>query len=117
MSLATIIATSEAEKTRVRPSAVLARHAKDIRQLFSKYGITDPRIFGSVARGTDTPDSDIDFLFSPPQDFGMLDGIALQRELETLLKVRVDLIIDSPFRATSLERAHAEAISLSRFAP
>lgn len=116
MSVVTTTVAQEAEKAQVLPSAVLVCHAKNVGLLFANYGINDPRVFGSVARGTDTPDSDIDFLFSAPQGFGMLDSIALERELETLLNVKVDLIVDSPYRAASLKQAHSEALPLSRFA-
>lgn len=115
MSLVTLAALQQAEETQALPSATLARHAEEVRKLFADYGIQHPQVFGSVARGNDTLDSDIDFLFPAPQGFGMLASIALQRELEALLEVKVDLIIDSPFRAASLYQAHQEAIPLSRF--
>ena len=48
------------------------------------------RLFGSVARGDNRPDSDVDvFVEMPPKIFGI---IALQQFLEDLLGVAVDVI-------------------------
>jgi predicted nucleotidyltransferase len=50
-----------------RPSLALAEHAAELRQLFSEVGLSNLRVFGSIARGEDTNASDIDLLadFAP----------------------------------------------------
>ncbi len=55
-----------------------------------EYGVTGLCIFGSVARGENGPDSDIDILVDmPPKIFALT---ALHRYLENLLQTSVDLI-------------------------
>lgn len=55
-----------------------------------EYGVTGLCLFGSVARGDNRPDSDVDILVDmPPKIFALS---ALHRYLESLLKVSVDLI-------------------------
>lgn len=55
-----------------------------------EYGVTGLCIFGSVARGDNGPDSDIDILVDmPPKTFALT---ALHRYLENLLQTSVDLI-------------------------
>lgn len=56
-----------------------------------KYGISKLGIFGSVARGEQTPDSDIDVCYEgQAPSFLTLDMI--QSELELLLDSKVDLV-------------------------
>jgi len=57
----------------------------------SKYGITRIGIFGSVARGEQTENSDIDICIeSPPMGLFVLSGLCIY--LEELLGMRVDII-------------------------
>lgn len=61
-------------------------HRDDILALAKQHGVTNIRLFGSVARGTDGPNSDIDFLIDPvlpvQNSFGFLD---FQQDVSTLL--------------------------------
>jgi predicted nucleotidyltransferase len=50
------------------------------------------RLFGSVARGDDRPDSDIDFLVDFSQESSLFDLMRMVRELEELLGHRVDVV-------------------------
>jgi uncharacterized protein len=50
------------------------------------------RLFGSVARGDDRPDSDIDLLVDFSQDSSLFDLMRMSRELEELLGHRVDVV-------------------------
>jgi uncharacterized protein len=50
------------------------------------------RLFGSVARGDDRPDSDIDLLVDFDQDSSLFDLIRMTRELEELLGHPVDVV-------------------------
>jgi predicted nucleotidyltransferase len=54
------------------------------------------RLFGSVAAGTDTPKSDIDFLVEFPKDYDLLKHrVGLAGDLEDLLGRRIDLIVEA----------------------
>jgi uncharacterized protein len=50
------------------------------------------RLFGSVARGDDKPDSDIDLLVDFDQDSSLFDLMRMTRELEELLGHPVDVV-------------------------
>jgi uncharacterized protein len=50
------------------------------------------RIFGSVARGDDRPDSDIDLLVDFAFDSSLFDLMRMARELEELLGHPVDVV-------------------------
>lgn len=55
-----------------------------------EYGVTGLSLFGSVARGDNHPDSDVDILVDmPPKVFALT---ALHRYLESILKTSVDLV-------------------------
>ncbi|HKC91842.1 MAG TPA: nucleotidyltransferase family protein [Candidatus Limnocylindria bacterium] len=51
----------------------------------------DLRVFGSVARGDETPQSDIDFLVELNPGRTLLDLIGFQQEAEDILGVGVDV--------------------------
>lgn len=55
-----------------------------------EYGVTGLCLFGSVARGQNSPDSDVDILVDMPPK--VIAFSALHRYLETLLQSSVDLI-------------------------
>ena len=67
------------------------------------------RVFGSVARGTDTEGSDVDFLIDANKGTTLLDLGGLQDDLQTLLGVKVDLLtpedVSKHFRDKILEEA------------
>ena len=50
------------------------------------------RVFGSVARGDDRPDSDIDLLVDFTPDSSLFDLMRMARELEELLGHPVDVV-------------------------
>lgn len=73
---------------------VLARRA-EILALAKKYGIERIRLFGSVARGEDKPQSDIDFLIEFPQGHvPSFDDYGIGSEFERLFHGRTVDIVD-----------------------
>ena len=58
------------------------------------YGVQNLRIFGSVAKGTSTPDSDIDFLVDLKQNRSLLDLGGLLMDLQSLLDCKVDIVTE-----------------------
>lgn len=66
---------------------------RQLAELCRKYGIAELDVFGSVARGSARPDSDVDLLYVrvPGNDLGM-DYFALQEDLEELFGRPVDLV-------------------------
>lgn len=63
-----------------------------LKPFVKKYGITSLGVFGSRARGTAKPNSDIDLLveFSSPKS--LFELVRIERELSEALKVKVDLL-------------------------
>lgn len=64
----------------------------DITELVAAYGASDVRVFGSVARGAERTDSDVDLLVELPADAGLFTLGRLRRDLEELLRARVDVV-------------------------
>jgi predicted nucleotidyltransferase len=62
-------------------------------QFCRRHGIARLALFGSVLRGQERPDSDVDLLveFLPGQRIGLIALAAIERELSTLLGRKVDL--------------------------
>jgi uncharacterized protein len=60
--------------------------------LARKYGIRQVRLFGSVVRGDDRPDSDLDVLVDFEPRRTLLDLIGFEQDLEELFGRKVDVI-------------------------
>jgi uncharacterized protein len=71
----------------------LYSHRDMLHQIATRYGASNLRLFGSVARGEERPDSDIDLLIDLADDRGFGDYLALAEELEALLQRKVDLVL------------------------
>jgi predicted nucleotidyltransferase len=93
----------------MKPSTALASHRAAIRRLVESHRARNARVFGSVLRGVDTDDSDLDILVDPAPGATLFDLGGLHVELEELLGVSVDLLTpgDLPpnFRAQVLAEA------------
>lgn len=61
-------------------------------EIASHYGASNIRVFGSVARGEEDENSDIDFLMDIEKGRSLLDIVRLKRSLESLLHHRVDIV-------------------------
>jgi hypothetical protein len=59
--------------------------------ILEKYGVSRAGVFGSVVRGEDTADSDIDILVEIERRMSLLDFAGLKVELEEALGREVDL--------------------------
>ena len=84
------------QATRPLPSVVLDRYREDVQRLAAEHHLAYVRVFGSVARGTDTLSSDIDLLVTPDEDASLLDLAAFMLDVEALTGYEVDVISDAP---------------------
>jgi hypothetical protein len=84
----------------------------ELKRLAAVHGVADVRVFGSVARGTDRPDSDIDLLVDVTPGTGIFALGRLRAELEDLLGAPVDLVPQGDVKPDVRARAEREAVSL-----
>lgn len=76
------------------PHDALAAHRRAFADLARRYGFSNLRVFGSAARGTDTPGSDLDVLVTRAPGTGLLTVAAFAAEASALLGVEVDVVTD-----------------------
>ncbi len=69
----------------MRPSEVLEKNRQAIREATKRFNATNPRVFGSVARGEDRPDSDLDILVDALPGSTLLTLGGLQDALEQMM--------------------------------
>ena len=74
-------------------------------------GLSEVRVFGSVARGTAGAVSDVDLLVHPAPEASVFDLAGFMAEVEELLGVGVDVVSDRGTGPT-MERILAEAVAL-----
>jgi predicted nucleotidyltransferase len=77
---------------------LLKTYRKEILETAMRNGAVDVRVFGSIARGDDRPDSDIDFLVNLEPGRSLLDLARLLRELNALLDRPVDVVTEAGLR-------------------
>ena len=76
----------------------LQRNRDGVRALLSEAGFGRPEVFGSVARGEDRPDSDVDVLVDLPAGIGLFALAGAKRQASELAGVPVDLVPRSGLR-------------------
>ena len=74
-------------------------------------------VLGNVARGEDSPDSDIDLLVDLPEATSLFAVLALEGRLERTLKVKVDLPPVTSLKARVRAEALADAVAMCRRDP
>lgn len=77
---------------------LLTTRRKEILEIAARNGAVNVRVFGSVARGENRPDSDIDFLVNLEAGRSLMDLARLLRELHNLLGYPVDVITEAGLR-------------------
>lgn len=77
---------------------LLKTYRKEILETAMRNGAVNVRVFGSIARGDDRPDSDIDFLVNLEPGRSLLDLARLLRELNALLDRPVDVVTEAGLR-------------------
>lgn len=92
-----------------RPSLALERHASQLVELGKNHGITNIRVFGSVARGQDHHSSDVDLLVDVDRGRSYFDVGAFQVEAQRLLGFPVDVVVDSGDR-DGMDHVRATAV-------
>ncbi len=96
----------------MRPSELLPQYRETIRRLISEAGMTNPRVFGSVVRGEDREDSDLDILVDPAPRASLLAMEILQSRLASVTGIKIDLRTPEEIHLKFRGRVLAEAASL-----
>lgn len=80
----------------MRPSSILKERIAAVKKIATKYegkGLSNLRVFGSVADGTDTENSDIDFLVDLERPVSLFTIGGMHYELENALGCSIDLVM------------------------
>ena len=91
---------------------IFRKHRQAIRSIGRTYGVRSVKLFGSVARGQERPDSDVDFLVEMDSGRSLFDLGGFQMELEELLGCKVDVVTVKGIRKRIRARAMEEAVPL-----
>lgn len=95
----------------VRPSEMLRLLRQQALEVIGRHRGSAPQVFGSVARGADRPESDVDLLVMFAEGAGITDLLAMEDELADLLTVPVD-VVSMGSSGPVIDRALNEAIPL-----
>jgi uncharacterized protein len=72
----------------------LRRHRAAVLEVADRHGVTDVRVFGSVARGDEGEESDLDLLVHLPEGAGLFALGRFKQDVEQLLRIPVDVVPD-----------------------
>jgi hypothetical protein len=89
------------------------RHRReDLVAAAAAHGVSNLRVFGSVARGEDRVDSDVDLLADFPPGLSLFGLGRLEADLEGILGTRVDLIPAADLKPGVREQVESDLIPL-----
>jgi uncharacterized protein len=98
----------------MKPMALesLRRCRREIFELAARHGARNVRVFGSIVRGDDHEESDVDLLVDIEPGRTLLDVIALEQDLQQLLGKKVQVLTEGGLSPYMQRRILAEAASL-----
>ena len=67
----------------------IERNREEIHRIAARHGARNVRVFGSVARGEDRSDSDVDLLVEMQDDRSLLDLVGLEQESRSFSNARL----------------------------
>ncbi len=81
----------------MRPSEIIDKYRNDLRTIAHRHGVTNVRVFGSVARQEDHEDSDIDLLVDAGEDTSLFDLARIRVEVRDLTGCEIDIHTSDSF--------------------
>jgi predicted nucleotidyltransferase/DNA-binding XRE family transcriptional regulator len=87
----------------------LRRHRRRLLDAARECGVRTVRVFGSLARGEDAPDSDIDLLVDLQPGRTLLDLAAFRRQAQAILGLPVDVATPDMLKERIRAEVQAEA--------
>jgi len=94
----------------MRPSVALQIYREQIKVIVLAHRASNVRVFGSVIRGEDTDDSDLDLLVEPTPETSLMDIGAIRHELKSLLGVNVDVLTPNALPDSFREKVLTESV-------
>jgi predicted nucleotidyltransferase len=91
---------------------ILEEKRNDILNIAAKHGAYNVRVFGSVARGEDRPDSDVDLLVDVGTATSSWFPAGLILDLEQILGRRVEIVTEKGLNPHLREHVLREAVTL-----
>jgi len=92
--------------------ADILKRREEIIAVAQRNGASNVRIFGSVARGDTTAQSDLDLIVRFEPNRSLMDHAMLIEELQELLGVKVDVVSEGDLRDRFQNRVLKEAVPL-----
>ena len=96
----------------MKPSEAFVAYRIEIRDIVLSHSVINPRVFGSVARGLDTVDSDLDIFVDTTPETTLFDLGAMRYKLRRLLGVQVDVLTPAALPEKFRLKVIAEARTL-----
>ena len=81
-------------------------------EIAEKHGLSNVRVFGSMARGDANDSSDVDLLVSAGPKTSGLDLGGLLMDVQDLLSRKVDVVVDRSIHPLLRDRILSEAVAL-----
>ena len=94
----------------MKPSVALQAHREEVREVFERFRMRNPRIFGSTSRSEDTDNSDLDILVDASADASLYDLAQVEMELEAILGCKVEVLTKGFMAPDVLDRAETDLI-------
>lgn len=90
----------------------MRRHSRELIEAFAELGATNIAVFGSVARGDDRPDSDVDLLVDVDASVGLFKLMRMKTKAETVLGRSVDIVPRGGLKAEVAKSAVEDEVPL-----
>jgi predicted nucleotidyltransferase len=92
--------------------SLIIKNREEILKIAERHGAYNVRLFGSVARGDDNAQSDVDFLVNMHPGRSLLDMGGLLYDLRELLNVEVDVVTENGLKPRIRRTVLQEAVAL-----
>jgi predicted nucleotidyltransferase len=93
-------------------SNIIKSRRKEILDIANTFGAKNIRVFGSMARGEENPESDIDIIVEMEEGSSLLDIIAIKQDIEELLGRKVDVVTEASLSPYIRDAVLREAVNL-----
>ena len=100
------------ERTELSLNDLLRQQREQILEIATRHGAYNVRVFGSAAKGTAGPDSDLDLLVEVRDEHSSWFPAGLILDLEALLGREVDVVTEGALHWYIRDQVLAEAVPL-----